>query len=429
MWRGVHHRVSLDKFAGKAIDSKSEAQDVAADFRRRVKAGEISKQADGSYGSPGVPRQHITVRQLADLYVERFVAVQRADTQTSFEDELRVICATVLPRPGGGSAPLGDWRVADVVTDTVERFREVRHAAGSGPAGVNRKLARLRALFAWAIVSGYTDATPFQRHGQPVVRLEREIARKRRLGQQRVDEEPRLLAACDPWLRAVVETALATGMRRGEILGLRWSQIDGASLNKNDVAWAPNARIVLHADETKTGRSRRVPIASRLRSVLALRRFDPAGEPLPLDAFVFGNEIGQRVDNFGRRWENAVLKAHGHRPLYSKTANLLPESRKTLAAIDLHFHDLRREAGSRWLDNGVPLHVIRDWLGHTNVAQTSTYLATTDGGSHDEMRRFEERLQNLAKDSEPGGRKRQSSASRRLEKPRKTAVRRDPATM
>lgn len=44
---------------------------------------------------------------------------------------------------------------------------------------------------------------------------------------------------------------------------------------------------------------------------------------------------------------------------------------------DLHFHDLRPEAGSRWLDGGVPLHVVRDWLGHTSVAQTSTYRATT----------------------------------------------------
>ena len=56
-----------------------------------------------------------------------------------------------------------------------------------------------------------------------------------------------------------------------------------------------------------------------------------------------------------------MLKAHGYRPTFTKTANL----------------DLRREAGSRWLEGGVPLHTIRDWLGHTSIAQTSTYLAGT----------------------------------------------------
>ena len=55
--------------------------------------------------------------------------------------------------------------------------------------------------------------------------------------------------------------------------------------------------------------------------------------------------------------------------------NLTAASRATLATIDLHFHDLRREAGSRWLEGGVPLHTIRDWLGHTSIAQTSTYLS------------------------------------------------------
>ena len=72
-------------------------------------------------------------------------------------------------------------------------------------------------------------------------------------------------------------------------------------------------------------------------------------------------------------------------------------SRADYAKIDLHFHDLRREAGSRWLEGGVPLHKVRDWLGHANIAQTSTYLAGTSGGDEDFMRKYEEsRLQKIA---------------------------------
>lgn len=60
------------------------------------------------------------------------------------------------------------------------------------------------------------------------------------------------------------------------------------------------------------------------------------------------------------------------------------------AKIDgLHFHDLRREAGSRWMDAGVPLATIQRWLGHHNISQTSTYLAASGGGDADALRAFE----------------------------------------
>jgi integrase len=72
---------------------------------------------------------------------------------------------------------------------------------------------------------------------------------------------------------------------------------------------------------------------------------------------------------------------------YIRTENA--RDQEDLEAIDLHFHDLRREAGSRWLEGGVPLHTVRDWLGHTSIAQTSTYLASTMATAHDAMARFD----------------------------------------
>src|SRR5688572_10628299 len=67
------------------------------------------------------------------------------------------------------------------------------------------------------------------------------------------------------------------------------------------------------------------------------------------------------------------------------------------------FHDLRREAGSRWLEGGVPLQTVRDWLGHANISQTSTYLDSTLKGQHEAMRRFEEeRARRLSKQPSTG---------------------------
>ncbi len=298
------------------------------------------------------------------------------------------------------------------MTDTIERLREVRRAQGTGLVGVNRNVRALRALFNWAIRVGYVEATPFKRGTEPVVKLWKEPRRSRRLDTD-TNEEARLLAVCASRLRGIIVAALETGCRLGEILSLQWSQVHGLRVMGSRVTWAPRAELVLPWTKTKARRDRRIPISSRLRHVLEMRRLDPAGQALPMDSYVFGNEIGQQVKDCKRAWLTAVLKANEHTPSYTKSKNLTVASRAALKKINLHFHDLRREAGSRWLEGGVPLHTIRDWLGHTSIAQTSTYLVGTIQTQHDAMRQYEVRraaLQQLATDSLTGGRKRPQTA-------------------
>jgi len=67
-----------------------------------------------------------------------------------------------------------------------------------------------------------------------------------------------------------------------------------------------------------------------------------------------------------------VLKANGHRPTWCRSNALAPASRAVLRGIDLHFHDLRHEAGSRFIEGGWPIHHVQEMLAHKNVAQTST---------------------------------------------------------
>jgi integrase len=417
---GPDFRFSLDKHCGRHIASKTEADAIAADLRQQIR--------EGTFGKP-TPRADMTLHQLAAIYLDRYVTTRHADTHRDFESRVRTICNTPVPTPDGQAIPFGEWRVSDIVTDSIERFREARRAAGAGLGGTNRVLSALRALFNWALKVGYVEATPFRRAGVPVVSLLREIPRSRRLQD---GEEAALLAAASPHLRDIIIAALETGMRRGEILGLRWHQIEGMHVDGSHVTWGPRPTIHLKAEDTKTRRSRRIPISSRLRAVLEIRRYDPAGHPLPLDAYVFGDAIGQRVTTVKRAWMTAVLRAHGHAPHYTHTANLSRASREALAAIDLHFHDLRREAGSRWIEGGVPIHVVRDWLGHTSIAQTSTYLSGTMTTQHDAMTAFDARranLQNFATRSGTGGSERPQPDMTPLKKPRKNAVGREPALM
>ena len=58
---------------------------------------------------------------------------------------------------------------------------------------------------------------------------------------------------------------------------------------------------------------------------------------------------------------------------------------------DLNFHDLRREAGSRLLEGGMPEHYVQRFLDHANPSTTSRYLATTRRGMHQAFRLYEQR--------------------------------------
>ena len=68
--------------------------------------------------------------------------------------------------------------------------------------------------------------------------------------------------------------------------------------------------------------------------------------------------------------------------------HLSPVSRAKLREIDLHFHDLRHEAGSRLLENGWSIHHVKEMLGHAKISQTDTYLNAGKMGLHDSMKRF-----------------------------------------
>ena len=82
---------------------------------------------------------------------------------------------------------------------------------------------------------------------------------------------------------------------------------------------------MLPADKTKVGEGRPIPMTQRLQAVLEMRRLDPTGEEMGPDAYVFGNEVGERVKSIRTAWENC---------------------RRRAGVRGLHFHDLRRTLSS-----------------------------------------------------------------------------------
>ena len=385
-------RKSLDVVLEKHIDSKTVAEEAANKLRVGIVENTLTARTRELLGLPSSPAPilaTLTISQLLDTYAERHLS--RTATHEKQKLQIGAIVRTEIVRPDGTKTASGDWLATDFSADALERLREARAVPGvlkrekgsnrvGGTVAANRDLRLLRAAFNWAIDKGLVDKTPFKRGEKTTVKLTRETSRSRRL---QAGEYERLLAACDPpprsktkqegerpmsHLRSLVEAAIETGCRRGELLGLQWHQVQLDS----------PAEIHLPASKTKTGRARRVPVSKRLKTILEMRRdtlraaleLQPDEDELPGNLYVFGNEIGQRHGAIKTAWSATCGRAK---------------------IDDLHFHDLRREAGSRWMEGGVPLATIQRWLGHTNISQTSVYLATTTGSEHEAMRRFEER--------------------------------------
>ena len=355
MWQRKHYRMSL----GPEITSKTQARTEADRIRGQIR--------QGTFGSKALSPIPVTLEQLLDVYFERYMAVNRTASLSNEESSREVVLRTELPAPDGQRRAFRDWPIQDITADTLERFKEVRLAEGGGrgKVAINRNLTLLRACFNWAIhPGGYMKTTPFKIGTVTAVHLFPELARDRRL---EPGEEGRLLAACGPHLRALVEAALETACRKGELLSLQWRQ----------VRWEQN-EIHLPAGKTKAKKPRYVPISNRLNAVLEMRKCDPDGEEHGPDAYVFGNEIGEPMKTIKTAWRLACKRAK---------------------IKDLHFHDLRREAASRLLEGNVPEQYVQAVLGHADLSTTSKYLATTRKGLHQVMQRYEGHLAGARTDS------------------------------
>jgi integrase len=354
-WKTCAHPWYVDYREGKEIgpDGKARARATqAAQAARRSRASGFCR-CEGR----GAARDRCVARR------PRRAWIAAEDRKT-----LKQILDAYGQRPGGAvrnnapieraiinGKPFGEWPADAITREMLDMFRRQRPKVAA-----NRDLALMRAAFNWAVLGGLVPATPFKVGTVAAVKLTREESRTRRL---EPGEEEKLLLAANG-LGDLIVAALETGCRLGELLSLQWSQVRGD--------------LFLPAGKTKAKKPRRVPISTVLRPILDARRNDPNGDPLPADAFVFGDEVGRRRHSIKTAWRLTCKRAK----------------------IDgLHFHDLRREAGSRWMDMGVPLATIQRWLGHHNISQTSTYLAASGGGDADAMRAFEQasgRLPNVA---------------------------------
>ena len=150
------------------------------------------------------------------------------------------------------------------------------------------------------------------------------------------EEEKQLFEAATPHLKPILAVALYTGMRRGEVLKLRWQHVDFEDRE-------------IMVVESKSGKARTLPINSFLFHLLyGLRHRDGKSE------FVFVNhERGKPFVEIKRAFNGACKRAE---------------------IKDLRFHDLRHTFASRLARNGVDLNTVKELMGHASITTTQRYL-------------------------------------------------------
>jgi integrase len=375
-------RVSLDRYTGRHIGALDEAKGLAATLRAAVN--------DGTYPpvtpTPDPPAERVTFATAAERFWKH-VPIKRGKNQGKprGENESQIIGRLCAWTPPSTSVPLGQHSPTDVTEDVLEAFIAHLHAQGRAASTISNYIQVIKALDRWLALKGYRHA-PAITSDADGLRRPKAARRDRRLVPDTIDkrgkvihegEERRLLAAASPWLQRLIIAAIETGCRRGELLGLRWAHVD-----------LTRGELTVTGESNKTGQGRQIPIAPRLRAVLDLLKLGPRGKDRPGDHYVFGDAIGQAVASTKKGWETALLRAHGHEPTWTASRGLSAESRRALRAIDLHFHDLRHEAGSRMLEAGWPLHHVQRMLGHADVKQTAPYLNAERVGLHESMKRY-----------------------------------------
>lgn len=380
---GTPWRFSLDVEVGRRMKNKEEAKTEADRIRTEIRAGTYVRIADRrkAEAATAPAADAITLEKFAATYVERVSEVRERNKSWKNDQYMLTQLAAFTLTDG---SRLGDKALGAVTEDDLEAFLAALRAKGRAASTRNQYVQVIKASFRWASKKGYLTRNPISEDS--ALKRAKIAQRNRRLVPDVLDkdgklkepgEERRLLALAGPRLQNLIIAAIETACRRGELLSLQWGDVH---LERGEVT--------IRAENAKDGDTRVLPISTRLAAVLKMAKTDPAGKDYKPADYVFG-ELGHQVDNVKRAWETCVLKAHGYEPAWQKTG-LAPASRAALAAIDLHFHDLRHEGASRLLEAGWPIHHVQEMLGHSSLEQTSTYLNVTGVGLRDSMRRSDD---------------------------------------
>ncbi len=220
----------------------------------------------------------------------------------------------------------GTRRLSEIGMLDIEGYKVERLSAGMCRSTIDRELAILRVLFNHAVREGKIKRNPLTSdllfHEDN--KVEHPLS---------ADDERKLLAASPPWLRDFIIFALSTGLRKAQIEGLKWTQLEKRP-----------GTIYLPAAVCKSKRDHTLPLNATAQAVIAAQ--ERRGE------CVFG----------------------GDRPL----SGVHVAFKKALAAAGLdrgfRIHDLRHSCASRLAERGCDVATLQQLMQHADLKTTQRYI-------------------------------------------------------
>jgi integrase len=347
---------------GKSSEWKATAARAEAiELKKRIDRGEDPlAEIEADRGAK-------TVADLCDRFIEEYLPRKRPKTSRDYKAAIETYVRSALKH----------HKVAEVTFSDIDGLhRKITKGGQRGrgaPYIANRTVAILSKMFSQAIRWGWRTDNPAKG-----VERNHEEKRHRYLSPAEIAELSKaLIAHEDKQAANIVRLLMLTGARKGEVLSMRWSDLDLEA-----GAWTkPSAH-------TKQKAEHRVPLSAPAQQLLSelLKAKQEARSNLPRAQFVFPGRFddGHRVE-FKRAWAELCIAAGLVIPEVTKDKR---GNERMILRPSARVHDLRHTYASLLASSGLSLPLIGALLGHTQPATTARYAHLLD----DPLRRATERV-------------------------------------
>jgi integrase len=257
----------------------------------------------------------------------------------------------------------GENKLHQITPLDIEDFKKKRKETPTqwgkvrSDVAVNRELETLRHMLNKAVEWEMLDINPFDRFKKPIL-FEEDRGRVRYLTEEEIKS---LLNVSPHYLKNIVKAALFTGLRKGDILNLKWSDVD---LERG---------LLFFNEQKKKGKlGIKVLNSDMINLLMAI----PKGK----SDYIFCGPDGERLKDVKRSFHTALKRA---------------------GITDFHFHDLRHTSASHMMMRGASPKAVQIHLNHSSLAMTERYAHLSPDFQRSEV----ERLNGLCDEGIEGSKK------------------------
>jgi len=289
-----------------------------------------------SIGPSRKDAEKIIAKKKTEIVENKYLDIRKEPDPVKFHEFAKefLAWAKVNHKPSSRTSELSNMRslekgfnnknIHEITTWEIEKWK-LKRKGEVKPASVNRELGTLKSMLNKDIEWGKLKESPARR-----VKLLKGITK--RLRYLMPNEVQTLISNCSEHLKPIVIVAVHTGMRKGEILSLRWDQID---FEKG----------IITLTDTKNDQRRYVPMDETVKSTLvALKRKN--------DYVFCGKRPGRPLVWVELSFHKALEKS---------------------GIQDFKIHDMRHTFASNLIMNGVDLMTVKELLGHKTIEMTFRY--------------------------------------------------------